>query len=254
MPIDLGIYDVIILDGFGTLYDKKLMPLPGALGIIRSIGTKSILFSNVGSMTGFQLKGRLKSAFIKLPSNIITSMDMLQRYLKQQNIKSVFHYGGEAAAEVLTDSEITIVPDDEDAAVLVFTSLPGQDWIRASQSALRLIKSRKVKHVILANPDRLLPSEHVGINVGMMFDMLIKSWPDEDYPLTIVEIGKPMLNRSDFDIDNEARILVIGDNQITDGGLAKSLGADFILISKIKVVDSGQLKVYESLEGMTGNE
>lgn len=254
MPIDLDIYDVIILDGFGTLYDKKLVPVPGSIELLRSIGTKSILFSNVGSMTGFQLNERLKSTFIELPSNVITSMDMLQRYLKQEGIKSVFHYGGKAAAEVLTDSEITVVPDDEDADVLVFTSLPGQDWIRESQSALKLINSRKVKHVILANPDRLLPGEHVGINVGMMFDMLIKSWPDKDYPLTIVEIGKPMLNRNEFDIDNEARILVIGDNQITDGGLAKSLGADFILISKIKVVDSGHLKIYESLKGMAGYE
>lgn len=254
MPIDLDIYDVMILDGFGTLYDKKLEPVPGSIELLRLIGTKSILFSNVGSMTGFQLKGRLKTTFIELPSKVITSMDMLQRYLKQQNIKSVFHFGSEVAAEALTDSKIKVVPDEEETDALVFTSLPGRDWIRASQSVLRLINSRKVKHVILANPDRLLPGEHVGINVGMMFDMLIKSWPDQDYPLTIIEIGKPKLNRRDFDIDNEARILVIGDNQITDGGLAKSLGADFILISKIKVVDSGELKVYESIESLTIDE
>ena len=228
---DLSIYDVIILDGFGTLYDKNLKPLSEAPGLLGAISDKSILYSNVGSMTGFQLRDRLKAEFRELPSEILTSMDLLLRHLKQQNIKSVFHYGGIAATEVFANSGITVVPDNKTADVLVFTSLPSGDWIRASQSVLRLINSYKVKNVILANPDRLLPGEHVGINVGMMFDMLVKSWPANDYPLSLLEIGKPRLNRNDFNIGNEERLLVVGDNQITDGGLAKNLKADFKLIS-----------------------
>ena len=69
------------------------------------------------------------------------------------------------------------MPFEKDSDTLVFTSLPTSNWIQDSQSVLKLINDLKVKQVILANPDRLLPGDHVGINVGMMFDTLINNWP-----------------------------------------------------------------------------
>ena len=251
MLTELSKYEVIILDGFGTLYDKDLLPLPGAIDLLHSVSNKSILFSNVGSMTGNQLRSRLASKFINLPNKIMTSLDILMQYLKRNNLKDIYHFGGLKTSELLTSNGISVVPFSDDADVIVFSSLPSENWIQDSQSVLRLINNLKVTQLILSNPDRLLSGDHVGINVGMMFDMLVNSWPNDVIgTFNILELGKPKLNKLDFDINGKKNILVIGDNYITDGGLAQNLDCDFNLISKNNTIESKQMKVYRSLTDM----
>tara|TARA_B100000963_G_scaffold359192_1_gene385773 strand:+ start:9162 stop:9935 length:774 start_codon:yes stop_codon:yes gene_type:complete len=256
MPIKLSNYQLIIFDGFGTLYDKDLLPLPGAIDLLNKIGNQSILFSNVGSITGDELRERLAKNFNRLPSRIITSLDILLRYLKKNDINEIYHYGGLKTAELLTKSNISVVPFEKESDIIVFTSLPSENWIKDSQSVLKLINDNKVKQVILANPDRLLPGEHVGINIGMMFDVLINNWPiNKRNTFNVLELGKPMLTKSDMDIKDGEKILIIGDNNITDGGLAKNLNCDFSLISKDNIDEKDQrINVFKSLADLMNNE
>ena len=249
--IDLSSYDLVVFDGFGTLYDKDLLPLPGALELLEDMSCDSILFSNVGSITGDQLRIRLTSQFDDLPSTILTSMDLLIRYLNDLDVKSIYHFGGRMAGLELEKQGITLASLRDQPEIIVFTSLPGDDWIQLSQSVLRMINSQNLQKLILANPDRLLPGEHVGINVGMVFDMLVESWPKSTYDLPIVEIGKPNLNRCQLNIEDHKNVLVLGDNLITDGGLASRLDADFVLISCSEIdadFNGKDFKVYRSLE------
>ena len=256
MQVKLSSYELVIFDGFGTLYDKNLLPLPGAIDLISEIGSKAILFSNVGSMTGDQLRDRLAKNFIHLPSRIITSLDILLRYLKKNNIREIYHYGGSKTVKLFIQNHISVVPFEKDSDTLVFTSLPTSNWIQDSQSVLKLINDLKVKQVILANPDRLLPGDHVGINVGMMFDTVINNWPlCTRNGLNILELGKPSLTKYDLKIKDVEKILVIGDNIITDGGLAKSLNCDFNLISNQNIIKKDHvINISKSLTDLINNE
>tara|TARA_X000000368_G_scaffold390475_1_gene353725 strand:- start:14256 stop:15029 length:774 start_codon:yes stop_codon:yes gene_type:complete len=248
MVDSLSSYDAVILDGFGTLYDKDYIPLLGAVRFLETISCRSILFSNIGSKTGDSLREQLESNFHLLPSEILTSLDFLLIYLKKKNINRIFHYGGQQAAQKLLENKITIVGGQEKIDAIVFTSLPNSNWIKDSQSVLQYLNSRVDSELILANPDRMIPGDHVGINVGMMFDMLLKDWPTNNYPLFIKEIGKPCLTRTEINLGDSDKILVVGDNKITDGGLAKNLDADFCLISSLENSQSHNNFIYPSLD------
>lgn len=240
--LNIETYDEIVLDGFGTLYDKNYFPMPGSIDLLNRIYNKSILFSNVGSIDGKTLKFYLDNNYSRLPSSILTSFDLLLDYLKRNNINKVFHYGGSKAANALAENGIML--EDKDVDVIVFTSLPGSNWIQSSQFVLQKLNNKSISKLILANPDRMLPGQHVGINVGMMFDMLTKDWPLTNLKIDIKEIGKPNLSRLDLKLNPESKILVIGDNKITDGGLAKKLNADFCLISEIKRINKIESNSY----------
>jgi len=225
-------YDHIILDGFGTLYDKNFSPINGSSELLNLIGSKGILFSNMGSILGSELKEKLNYKMESSPVSFITSLNLLCQYIENNDIKSIYHYGGTSADNILRKT-CTIASSIEDVVdAIVFTSLPQDNWIQKSQDILRYIYYHKKATVILANPDRLLPNKHVGINVGMVFDMLVNNWPSEEFKLSKIEIGKPLLSRINLQIGSKENILVIGDNKHTDGGLAKALKADLILISE----------------------
>ena len=224
-------FEVIILDGYGTLYDQNYELLNGAQEILKKSFSKAILLSNVGSLTGTQLINKLQKKKISpLPSRVITSLDLLLNYLRINNLDNIFHYGGFAAQENIERSGFKISQLDDSPETIVFTSLPSKNWIEETQKVLRIINNNQPKKLILANPDRLLPGKHVGINVGMMFDMMTRDWPKETKLFEIIEIGKPKLCRSDLLLKENEPILVIGDNKKTDGILAKNLHADFMMV------------------------
>jgi ribonucleotide monophosphatase NagD (HAD superfamily) len=251
--LNISSYDEIVLDGFGTLYDKNYTPLPGSIDLLDRIFSKSILFSNIGSMDGKTLRSYLDNNYPKLPSSILTSFDLLLGYLKRNNINKVIHYGGSRAAKALSKNGIIL--DDQNVDVILFTSLPSPNWVKSSQLVLQKLNSQSISKLILANPDRMLPGHHVGINVGMMFDMLTKDWPLTNHQIVTKEIGKPNLSRLDLNLNSKSKILVIGDNKLTDGGLAKKLNADFCLISEIKRINKLESNSYicKSLMELTHN-
>jgi ribonucleotide monophosphatase NagD (HAD superfamily) len=243
-------YEHVVIDGFGTLYDKNFIPLEGASRLLDVISDKGILFSNMGSISGLQLKDRLNGKFEFLPRKVITSLDILCRFLISENIKTIYHYGGKRADRTLRNITRIVNSIDKPVNALVFTSLPDDNWIKESQAILRYIYRHRDAKMILANPDRLLPGKHVGLNVGMMFDMLSQNWPRQEFNLSKIEIGKPLLKRSDLGLNHKEHVLVIGDNNFTDGGLAKALDADFILISEFAEMNTNHNWCYLSLEAL----
>jgi ribonucleotide monophosphatase NagD (HAD superfamily) len=236
--INFADYDKIILDGYGTLYDRNFIPFEGALKLLGLIGNKGVLFSNIGSLRGSELKDKVRMSFGFSFTQVITSLDLLCNYINENNIKKIYHYGGASARnELMKITSLTnSIKDFADAIVL--TSLPQENWIKESQDLLRYINIHKDVKVILSNPDRLLPGSDVGINVGMMFDMLIKPWPSKGFKLSQIEIGKPNLTRNDLLLNTNEKLLVVGDNYKTDGGLAKEINSEFVLISKDTRLDS----------------
>ena len=179
---------------------------------------------------------------------VLTSLDLLCLHINDHNIKTIYHYGGEGSKNTL--SQITSLTNsiEDKVDAIVFTSLPTNNWIKESQDILRYINLHKNANLILANPDRLLPGDHIGINVGMMFDMLIKNWPIKGFQLSQTEIGKPFLKRDDLFLNLNNNVLVIGDNAYTDGGLAKALNADFILISEIQGIEVSGVWSYPDIK------
>lgn len=231
MGLDLKKFDHIILDGYGTLYGRDQTPLKGVERFLNIFGEKSILFSNIGSTTGSKLSEILERNFSQIPTRILTSMDLLIQYLKEQEISSAYHFGGEQAEYILNTNGIKINSSNDRIDCIIFTSLPDKNWIKKSQRVLQLINHGELKKIILANPDRLLPGPHVGINVGMMFDMFLRGWDQKSFKAKIVEIGKPNISREDLNLCPNSKVLVVGDNILTDGGLATNINAEFVLIS-----------------------
>ena len=197
-------YDVVILDGFGTLYDKNYTLLDGAKKILEKLSSRAILLSNTGSFLGKDLSKKLQKKNISpLPPRVYTSLDFLFNYFKKNNINNIYHFGSRTAKENLISLGLGILEYDDNPEIIVFTSLPSENWIEETQKVLRIINKQSPIELILANPDRLLPGEHVGINVGMMFDMITRDWPSEMKSFEIKEIGKPHLSRKDLFLSNE---------------------------------------------------
>jgi len=246
-------YDKIIIDGFGTLYDQNYVPFDGAAELLRLICNKVILFSNVGSIKGSELKNILQAKTDLSFTNVITSLDLLCDHIVKNKIKKIYHYGGISAENEL--NKIACISDsiDEIVDAIIFTSLPQKNWITESQDILKYINFHMDVKVILGNPDRLLPGSNVGINIGMMFDMLIQPWINEGFQISKIEIGKPNLNRLDLSLTPKEKLLVIGDNYITDGGLADQICADFALITKNERFKSKNIMIFSNLINLMNN-
>lgn len=226
--INTNKYDHIIADGFGTLFDHNLDPLPGALMFITN-NKNLTLFSNIGSMTGDLLRSKLEKKFELLPKNIITSLDLTIKKLKELNLKEISHFGGINAQEAL-ESNFNLTCN-YNAEALVMTSLPNQNYIESCQNALNFFLNEN-KKIILANPDRITPEPPFKITVAMFFDIFLNQAEKIKKTVGSMEIGKPILSLSDLNIDESSSILVIGDNPDTDTELGNYLNCDSILISK----------------------
>ena len=169
----------------------------------------------------------------------------------KEKIQEVYHYGGLLAEKELKKYVDIVKNIKSPVDAIVFTSLPGGDWIKKSQDILRYIDKHKKVDLILANPDRMLPGDHVGVNVGMMFDMLTQDWiKNKNFILSITEIGKPNLSRMELKILKDLRVLVIGDNFITDGGIAGFIDADFAHISSsnLKYKNNNRYYAFQNIE------
>ena len=59
----LSKFDKILLDVSGTLYSNKKEPLNGSKEFLKNYYQKIIIFSNIGSKTGLELKEELFNIF-----------------------------------------------------------------------------------------------------------------------------------------------------------------------------------------------
>jgi len=137
----LSKFDKILLDVSGTLYSNKKEPLNGSKEFLKNYYQKIIIFSNIGSKTGLELKEELFNIFNVPIPDVITSLDLLLKFLEKKSYKTIFHYGQENVANKIKPFVGNIVNDisEEDIDAIIFTSLVDSKWIKRTESALNLI-------------------------------------------------------------------------------------------------------------------
>lgn len=222
-------YDHYICDGYGTLFNAELFPLYDSNEFVISQGARCTLVSNLGSLTGADLTKRLQSLNPKWKFlNVITSLDFA---LQNEELRSfsgkLLHFGrDEVKAEI--GCSLRFVEEPKAARAVLFTSLPGADWIRQYQKVLECATFGEDVVFFLANPDRLLiEANSPYLTVAQVMDGVIFALKQHGIDPIIREFGKPYLSRADLGLSERERLLVIGDNSVTDGGLAQSLSCDF---------------------------
>ncbi len=226
-------YDYIIVDGNGTLYEDNYHPIKGSENFLEKYKSKTVLFSNIGSKTGEEVIYEMTRYFRVIPSIAYTSLDLLLAYLNDQQFNSVFHFGNnivEKKISKLVDRIVSNISDTVTPQALIFTSLPSDKWIKITQVALNYMLTTNAE-IILANPDRISPIQPYKITVGILLDGLMQAASKIREVRRVVELGKPSLNKVFFRIEDNSRIVVVGDNPWTDILLGAQLDCDTILVS-----------------------
>lgn len=224
-------YDKILLDVSGTLYCKNKIPLEGSKDFIEKYHDKIIIFSNIGSKTGSELRDDLYSIYnIPIPK-VLTSLDLLLDHLSIKNYNKVFHYGSDNVTEKISPFTKKIINQyDKDIDALIFTSLISENWIPSTDIALNIIMQNNVE-IILANPDRISPNPPYNFTVSLITDGLLGLANRIVDKKNIIEFGKPYLSKQVLSINENDKLVTLGDNPWTDVKQSKLFNCDSILIS-----------------------
>jgi len=227
----LSSFDKILLDVSGTLYCNKKNPFLGAKEFLQNYYQKIIIFSNIGSKTGLELKKELHNIFDVPIPNVITSLDLLLKFLEEKSYKNVFHYGQQNVANKITPFVENIVNDyEEEMDAIIFTSLAGDKWIKKTELALNLILESNAD-ILLGNPDRISPEPPFHFTTTLILDGLLNLSNVLGNKKTAIEFGKPNLTKKILDIQKNQELVIIGDNPWTDIQQGINLNCDSILIS-----------------------
>ena len=224
-------YDKILLDVSGTLYCKNKTPLEGSKDFIEKYYDKIIIFSNIGSKTGSELRDDLYSIYnIPIPK-VSTSLDLLFDHLSIKNYNKVFHYGNDNVTEKISPFTKKIMYQyDKDIDALIFTSLISENWIPSTDVALNIMMQNNVE-IILANPDRISPNPPYNFTVSLIADGLLGLTNRIIDEKNIIEFGKPYLTKQALGINKNEKLVTIGDNPWTDVKQSKLFNCTSILIS-----------------------
>ena len=234
----LSKYSKIILDVSHTLYDNNQVPMQGAEEFLNKYKHKIIILSNIGSLTGEELKKKLNSKFNINLENVITSLDLVINHLKTFNYSNIFHYGSFKVLEkLIRKTNLNFVDfNNPKIETVLFTSLcNSSSWIKLTQNTLNVMTRPGIK-IILGNPDRSCPIKPHNFTVSLIHDALMSSCSELGYKPDGIEIGKPYIGRLDLGISINDKIVVIGDNPKTDGLLALKNKFDYIQVGN-KIVD-----------------
>tara|TARA_Y100000590_G_C15614534_1_gene975206 strand:+ start:369 stop:1127 length:759 start_codon:yes stop_codon:yes gene_type:complete len=228
----LSKFDKILLDVSGTLYSNKKIPLNGSKEFLKKFYQKIIIFSNIGSKTGIELKKELSDIFDVPIPDVVTSLDLLLKFLEEKSYNTIFHYGQESVVNKigpLVKNVVTDIPE-EDVDAIIFTSLTDNEWIKRTESALNLVMKTNAD-ILLGNPDRISPEPPFNFTVTLILDSLLNLSDILENKRIAIEFGKPNLTREMVEVKKDEKLVVIGDNPWTDIALSKNLECESILIS-----------------------
>lgn len=242
----LSSFSKIILDVSQTLYDENQIPLAGSDEFLRLNKNKILIVSNVGSLTGTDLRKRLLEIFNIEIHEVVTSLDLVINYLNKNNCNNIYHYGSEKVLEKLkrkTTSNFIESNLASEVENILFTSLYRDNgWIRATQEVLNLMVNDQVS-VILGNPDRSCPGKPHNFTVSLLYDALLLSCRYLGYRPRCVELGKPNIIMSELGVMPHESAVVIGDNPDTDGMLAVNNALPYIQIGRATTMNKEVEKV-----------
>ena len=224
-------YDKILLDVSGTLYCNDKTPLEGSKDFIDKYFDKIIIFSNIGSKTGSELRDDLFSIYDTSIPKVLTSLDLLLDYLSFKNFNKVFHYGNDNVSQKISPFTKKIIKKyEKDVDALIFTSLISENWILSTDAALNILMQNNVE-IILANPDRISPNPPYNFTVSLITDGLLGLANRIIEEKKIIEFGKPYLKKQVLGVSENEKLITIGDNPWTDVKQSKLFNCDSILIS-----------------------
>ena len=216
--INIKEYDLIILDGHGTIYNDSFEPINESEEFVFKYFEKILLLSNIGSKTSEDIAQVFSAKFRKTPHRIITSLDIVINYLKDNEVRSIHHFGNTDALNTIQRSLPNLIICENEISsseYAVFTSLPKDNIIKRIENVLNTIILCNSK-VILANPDRISPSTPHKFTVGVIMDGIIKNARKIKKKIEVIEIGKPYLKFSDLGVESDLNIIFVGDNLHTD--------------------------------------
>ena len=235
-------YDKILLDVSGTLYCNQKKPIDGARDFLKKYSEKIIIFSNIGSKTGVELKEELNAIFnISIPQ-VVTSLDLLLKFIEQKSYNTIFHYGNEKVIEKIKPFVKKIAKDDheKDIDAIIFTSLISNRWIESTEAALNIIL-KKDTDILLGNPDRISPEPPFHFTVTLILDSLLNLSKTLDNKKNVKEFGKPYLTKEMIYINKNEKLITIGDNPWTDIKQGNQFQCDSILLSSQSKTYKGNL-------------
>ncbi|MDC3077490.1 hypothetical protein OA327_02140 [Flavobacteriales bacterium] len=229
----LSQYSRIILDVSQTLYDNNQTPLKGSFEFLKKYKEKIIVVSNIGSLTGLELRKKLNTIFKIDITNVITSLDLVINHLNKKKYDNIFHYGSSQILEKLkSETNLNFIEDHSCNKIetLLFTSLcKDLSWIKLTQNTLNLMARENI-NIILGNPDRSCPIKPHNFTVSLIHDALLSSCIELGYSPKSIEIGKPNIKIEELGILLNEKTVVIGDNPKTDGLLAMKNKFDYIQV------------------------
>lgn len=225
-------YDKILLDVSGTLYCSKKIPIKGANEFIKQYFEKIIIFSNIGSRTGSELKEDLATIFNTPIPRVVTSLDLLLQFIEKKSYSKVFHYGNKNVIKKIRPFVKKIVVDkyEENIDAIIFTSLINNQWIDNTEAALNIIIKTNAD-ILLGNPDRISPEPPYNFTVTLILDSLLSLSKTIGNEKTIKEFGKPYLSNEMINMHNNKKLVIIGDNPWTDIKQGNKFQCDSILLS-----------------------
>lgn len=241
-PFDLENYDACVFDLDGTVWLGATDPIPGAAAFLRSCRERGIAIAfatNAIAHTPDALAERLVAAGIALPDEpVVTSGGVLTRTFRERGIERVAAVIPPALAGSLSAAGIDVVSPD--------ALLPGEFGPPDPTRALAMASFREATIGSIERLGRLaadghplyISSKDPGFPVpggiepggGVLFRALTTM-----YDVEARVLGKPSSEYADtvaatVGVDRD-RILMIGDSQRADIGIAVLLGCDSLLLT-----------------------
>jgi ribonucleotide monophosphatase NagD (HAD superfamily) len=240
----LSQYSKIILDVSQTLYDDNRTPLEGSFDFLEKYQEKIVIISNIGSLTGNELRNKLNIIFNINITKVITSLDLVIDYLKKKKYDNIYHYGSnKVLGKLKRETNFNFIEDYSSSNIetLLFTSLcTDGSWINLTQNTLNLMARGDI-NIILGNPDRSCPVKPHNFTVSLIHDALLSSCIELGYSPTSIEIGKPNIKMEEMGISLNEKTVVVGDNSKTDGLLAVKNKFDYIQVGN-RVIENELFK------------
>lgn len=242
-------YDVFWLDIYGVLV-RSDGALPGAAAFLARLtraGRPYLLLSNDASRSPETAQRRY--ARFGLPvtvDQVLTSGMLLTEHFAAAGLagkRCIVLGTKDSEAYVEQAGGVVAAPDDDTAEVLICADDSGFDFLPVMNQVvsvlLRRIDRGLATHLVLPNPDLVYPMHEgsFGLTAGAMAAMVeaILKLRDPAGTLRFVPLGKPALPMFEAALrrsptQDRRRIVMIGDQIVTDIRGAQDFGIDSVLV------------------------
>jgi HAD superfamily hydrolase (TIGR01450 family) len=245
-PFDLANYDACVFDLDGTVWLGASDPIPGAAEFLETCRERGITIAyatNAIVHAPEALSERLVAAGIARPDEpVVTSGLVITRTLRARGVERVAAVIPPALADSLSSVGIDVVSPDAVSPDEFGAPDPSRALAMASFREATIGSIERLGRLAVAGHPLYLSSRDPGFPVtggiepggGVLFRALTTMYDVEG-----VVLGKPSAEYADTVADTVGvardRIVMIGDSQRADMGIAAELGCDGVLLTGYSV-------------------